>query len=135
MMTTEKIAMHWINGEWVDSNPHRESIDPATYQVIGSYADGGVEVAAAAIAAARRAFETTEWKRDASLRARVLEELAASFEEESNFREDNFTGPRQSGSYRFVGRISIHKRASHLATWKVHATHRSGIGCVSKGDQ
>ena len=79
-MTTEKIAMHWINGEWVDSNPHRESIDPATYQVIGSYADGGVEVAAAAIAAARRAFETTEWKRDASLRARVLEELAASFE-------------------------------------------------------
>jgi acyl-CoA reductase-like NAD-dependent aldehyde dehydrogenase len=41
---------------------------------------GGVEVAAAAIAAARRAFETTEWKRDASLRARVLEELAASFE-------------------------------------------------------
>jgi len=38
-MTTEKIAMHWINGEWVDSNPHRESIDPATYQVIGSYAD------------------------------------------------------------------------------------------------
>jgi betaine-aldehyde dehydrogenase len=80
MMTTEQIAMHWINGEWVDSNPHRESIDPATYQVIGSYADGGVEVAAAAIAAARRAFETTEWKRDASLRARVLEELAASFE-------------------------------------------------------
>ena len=59
-MTTEKIAMHWINGEWVDSNPRRESIDPATYQVIGSYADGGVEVAAAAIAAARRAFETTE---------------------------------------------------------------------------
>jgi hypothetical protein len=22
-MTTEKLAMHWINGEWVDSNPHR----------------------------------------------------------------------------------------------------------------
>jgi hypothetical protein len=66
-MTTEKIAMHWINGEWVDSNPHRESIDPATYQASGSYADGGVEVAAAAIAAARRAFETTEWKRDLKL--------------------------------------------------------------------
>jgi betaine-aldehyde dehydrogenase len=84
MMTTEKIAMHWINGEWVDSNPHRESIVPATYQVIGSYADGGVEVAVAAIAAARRAFEATEWKRDALLRARVLEELAASFERQTD---------------------------------------------------
>jgi hypothetical protein len=39
-------AMYWIDGEWVDSNRHRESIDPTTYRVIGSYADGGTVVAA-----------------------------------------------------------------------------------------
>ncbi|WP_394824818.1 aldehyde dehydrogenase family protein [Pendulispora albinea] len=37
-----KLALHWIDGQWVDSGLHRDSIDPATYQVIGRYADAGV---------------------------------------------------------------------------------------------
>ena len=34
-------ARHWIGGEWTDSAEHRESVDPATGEVIGRYALGG----------------------------------------------------------------------------------------------
>ena len=33
--------MHWIGGQWLNSGEHRESINPATGEVIGSYAKGG----------------------------------------------------------------------------------------------
>lgn len=36
----KEIAIHWIGGEWLDSGEHRESINPATGEVIGSYAMG-----------------------------------------------------------------------------------------------
>ena len=36
-------ALNWIKGEWVDSAQHTESINPATDEVIGTYADGGVK--------------------------------------------------------------------------------------------
>ena len=38
-------ALNWINGEWVDSAQHTESINPATGEVIGTYADGWREEA------------------------------------------------------------------------------------------
>ena len=72
-------VLNWIDGEWVDSPAHRDSVDPAIGSVIGRYADGGGE-ARAAIDAALRAFRDTPWRRDAALRARVLDELAAAFE-------------------------------------------------------
>ena len=71
-------VLNWIDGEWVDSPAHRDSVDPAIGSVIGRYADGGG--ARAAIDAALRAFRDTPWRRDAALRARVLDELAAAFE-------------------------------------------------------
>lgn len=74
------IALHWINGEWRDSTTHKRSINPATYEAIGEYADGGIEEAALAIVAARRAFCESSWKNDRSLRSRVLNELADAFE-------------------------------------------------------
>ncbi|MCA8275621.1 aldehyde dehydrogenase family protein [Burkholderia sp. AU30280] len=73
-------ALHWIDGAWIDSGTHRDSVDPASGTVIGRYADGGEAVAELAIASARKAFDTGNWKHDASLRAKVLDELAASFE-------------------------------------------------------
>ncbi|VWB27560.1 aldehyde dehydrogenase [Burkholderia lata] len=73
-------VLNWIDGEWVDSPAHRDSVDPATGSVIGRYADGGEPEARAAIDAALRAFRDTPWKHDAALRARVLDELAAAFE-------------------------------------------------------
>ncbi|BEU27348.1 aldehyde dehydrogenase family protein (plasmid) [Paraburkholderia sp. 22B1P] len=81
MMKRTTPAKHWIDGQWTDSAVHRDSIDPATGTVIGSYADGGEPEARAAVAAALRAFDGKSWKRDAALRARVLEEIAAAFEQ------------------------------------------------------
>ena len=69
-------ALHWIDGEWVDSAKTRTSIDPSTNEPAGSFADGGLIEAQAAVAAARRTFDTTPWSRDRKLRAAALSELA-----------------------------------------------------------
>lgn len=73
------VALNWIDGAWVDSGSHNDSIDPATSEVIGRYANAGVPQARQAIAAARRAFRETSWKDDRLLRARVLHEMADAF--------------------------------------------------------
>ncbi len=73
-------ARHWIGGQWLDSGEHRESINPATGEVIGSYAKGGRREAELAVNAALRAFRETDWKDNRSLRARVLNAMAARFE-------------------------------------------------------
>jgi delta 1-pyrroline-5-carboxylate dehydrogenase len=75
-----EIAKHWIDGEWTGSGAVSESINPATGAVLGRWADGGEAEARAAVAAARRAFDTSSWSRDRSLRHRVLNELADRFD-------------------------------------------------------
>lgn len=73
-------ALHRIDGSWLDSGEHRDSIDPATGDVIGSYAMGGRKETEWAVDAALRAFRGTDWKDDRSRRARVLNAMAARFE-------------------------------------------------------
>jgi aldehyde dehydrogenase (NAD+) len=51
------------------------SINPATGQVLENAPDASVADAQAAIAAARRAFDTTSWATDAAFRARCLDQL------------------------------------------------------------
>ena len=75
-----EIARHWIDGEWVGSDTVSESVNPATGAVLGQWADGGEAEARAAIAAARRAFDTSPWSRDPSLRHRALTEMADRFD-------------------------------------------------------
>lgn len=75
------LALHWIGGDWVDSRKYGTSINPANGEVIGRYADGGSDEAAQAVAAAKKAFEQTEWAHDRHLRARVLNAMAVKFEE------------------------------------------------------
>jgi betaine-aldehyde dehydrogenase len=72
--------MHWINGEWAATGELRDSINPATYEVIGRYYDGGKTEAERAIVAANAAFRNTPWRRDAVLRADILAQLADRFE-------------------------------------------------------
>lgn len=79
-MSATEPARHWIDGRWIDSLEHRDSLDPASGEVIGSYAMGGTEEAEQAIAAAKRAFTAPRWKVDRALRARVLNRMADSFE-------------------------------------------------------
>jgi betaine-aldehyde dehydrogenase len=74
------VAKHWIDGEWVGSSTVSESINPATGEALGSWVDGGEAEARAAVAAARRAFETTPWARDPGLRHRALTEMAERFD-------------------------------------------------------
>jgi betaine-aldehyde dehydrogenase len=75
-----EIAKHWIDGEWTGSDTVSESINPATGAVLGRWADGGEAEARAAVAAARRAFDTSPWSRDRSLRHRALVEMADRFD-------------------------------------------------------
>jgi betaine-aldehyde dehydrogenase len=77
---TTALAKHWIGGKWVDSGQHNDSINPATGDVIGQYADGGRKEADMAVKAALRVFAETDWKDNRSLRARVLNAMAARFE-------------------------------------------------------
>jgi betaine-aldehyde dehydrogenase len=74
------VAKHWVDGEWIGSDRVSESINPATGAVLGRWADGGEAEARAAIAAARRAFDTSIWSRDRSLRNQVLIEMAERFD-------------------------------------------------------
>ena len=45
------IAKHWIGGEWRESPEVSESINPATSEVLGRWADGGEPEARAAASA------------------------------------------------------------------------------------
>ena len=74
------VAKHWINGDWVDSATHGESINPATGKVIAAYALGSEKEAQLAIEAAVAAFEKTAWKDNAVLRSKVLNQMADLFE-------------------------------------------------------
>ncbi|WP_204251219.1 aldehyde dehydrogenase family protein [Elioraea rosea] len=78
-MRTHK-AFNWINGVQRSEGTLKESIDPASYGVIGHYPDDGLNAAKLAVAAALKAFRETIWPQDHELRARVLEQLARTFE-------------------------------------------------------
>lgn len=64
-----------IDGRLVAADQRFPSINPATGEVLGYAPDANVGEAEAAIAAARRAFDTTSWSTDVELRIRCLDQL------------------------------------------------------------
>jgi acyl-CoA reductase-like NAD-dependent aldehyde dehydrogenase len=64
-----------IDGKLVAADRTYPSLNPATGQVVGHAPDASPADAAAAIAAARRAFDTTSWPTDLAFRARCLDQL------------------------------------------------------------
>ena len=80
-MTEQMTARHWIGGEWAGSARTSDSVDPATGEVIGTYADADAAVGQAAIDAAARAFAASSWKTDAMQRAAALSHLADAYTE------------------------------------------------------
>jgi aldehyde dehydrogenase (NAD+) len=76
-----------IDGKLVEASSGAtfDNVDPATEEVLGPVADGTAADMAAAIAAARRAFDTTTWAQDHDVRRRCLVQLQAAIEGE---RED-----------------------------------------------
>src|ERR1700712_2633178 len=64
-----------IDGQLVDSAGTFASLNPSTGDVLGYAPEGSVADAEAAVAAARRAFDTGTWATDVDLRVRCLEQL------------------------------------------------------------
>ncbi|MAM38721.1 MAG: aldehyde dehydrogenase [Erythrobacter sp.] len=77
---TNSPARNWINGTFAAPMALSPSINPATYETIGSYADDGATAARDAVNAAATAFRRTPWAHDVELRARVLDQMAAAME-------------------------------------------------------
>ena len=73
-----------IGGDLVEaaSGKRFENINPATEEVLGEVADASPEDMQRAIAAARMAFDETDWSTNRALRKRSLEQLQAALESE-----------------------------------------------------
>ncbi len=73
-----------IDGKLVeaDGGATFDNVDPATEEVLGPVADGTAADMQGAIAAARRAFDTTTWAHDHALRRHCLIQLQAAIEDE-----------------------------------------------------
>ena len=80
----------FIDGELVAaaSGKTYANINPATEAVIGEVADAGPEDMERAIAAARRAFDTTDWSTNHALRLKCLQQLQQGLRAvESEFKQ------------------------------------------------
>ncbi|QIX52644.1 aldehyde dehydrogenase family protein [Rhodococcus sp. DMU1] len=70
-----------IDGKLVTTERTFPTINPATGEVFGYAPDAGVEEVEVAIAAARRAFDTTDWSTNVELRIRCLEQFHKALRE------------------------------------------------------
>lgn len=64
-----------IDGQLVDAARTFASINPATGEILGYAPDASIADAEAAVAAARRAFDSSGWATDVALRVRCLEQF------------------------------------------------------------
>ncbi|MEZ5245666.1 MAG: aldehyde dehydrogenase family protein [Acidimicrobiales bacterium] len=73
-----------IDGKLVDAENGAlfDNINPATEEVIGQVADGSKADMEAAVAAARKAFDTTDWSTNHAFRKQCLLQLQAAIESE-----------------------------------------------------
>src|SRR3954470_7835464 len=65
-----------------DSGKTFENVNPATEEVLGDVADASAAEMQRAIAAARRAFDETDWSTNHSFRQKCLEQLQEALEGE-----------------------------------------------------
>lgn len=79
-----KSEKNWINGEWLNSlsGDKSESINPANGDTLGCYSAGGKADAQMAVAAARNAFENTDWAHQPRIREKILLAFADQMEAE-----------------------------------------------------
>jgi aldehyde dehydrogenase (NAD+) len=73
-----------IGGKLVEAQSGKtfDNINPATEEVLGQVADAGHEDMEAAIAAARQAFDETDWATNKDLRKRCMTQLQTALEQE-----------------------------------------------------
>jgi betaine-aldehyde dehydrogenase len=84
-MNTVETAKHYIHGEWVTSlganGQFGEVLNPATSEIAARFAEGGVAEANAAIASARKTFDSNPWRHSPRLRADILLAFATRLEQ------------------------------------------------------
>ena len=82
-MTTLPDAKLYIDGQLRDAAGGRtyDVIGPWTGQPVGKAADGSAEDVEAAIAAARRAFDSTDWPTNTAKRVELVRKLRELFEQ------------------------------------------------------
>ncbi|ATD67777.1 aldehyde dehydrogenase [Luteimonas chenhongjianii] len=128
-------ANNWIDGSFVSSSKRSNSINPATYESIGDYADEGGAAAAAAIKAASGAFRGTGWAHDTELRARVLDQMAAAIEGNRDRLIDILS--LENGKVRGEAALEVDGSPSKLRYWAGMARTEAGRatqprpGCLS----
>ena len=73
-----------IDGKLVEAQTGQtfDNVNPANEDVLGDVADGSADDMKRAIAAARRAFDETDWSTNRTLRKRCLEQLQQALEDE-----------------------------------------------------
>ncbi|MGI6798783.1 aldehyde dehydrogenase family protein [Gordonia sihwensis] len=69
-----------LAGAWTEAGQRLESVNPSTGKTLGTYASAGRTEALAAITAARKTFDNTDWSRDPRVRSRAINELADRLE-------------------------------------------------------
>lgn len=108
------IAEHWIEGAWGAGERQNtvETINPATGESVGRVAGGGEAECRAAIAAAKRAFERTDWPQSPRLRAGVLLSAAAKIEEKKEPLAALLS--KETGKILKVARLDIDRSVSEL---------------------
>lgn len=83
-MGTKHDELMLIDGDLVGSSSGKrfDNVNPATEEIIGQVADGTLDDVDRAIAAARTAFDTTDWATNGELRAHCLLQMQAALEGE-----------------------------------------------------
>lgn len=116
-------AQHWIDGTAV-GDASLPSLDPATGAVLGTFADGGAAESAAAIAAARRAFERSDWAAAPRLRQRVLLDWASALHAQAEALAGLLT--RENGKVIAQARGEIAASISEIEYYAGLARHLPG---------
>ncbi|HME81733.1 MAG TPA: aldehyde dehydrogenase family protein, partial [Candidatus Eremiobacteraceae bacterium] len=84
LKTKDGVCLMYVNGAWVGASDGgvRELVNPSDGEIVARVAEGTVQDAQAAIAAARDAFDSGPWRDTAALdRAKLLFKLADTIEE------------------------------------------------------
>ncbi|WJH38279.1 aldehyde dehydrogenase family protein (plasmid) [Aliirhizobium terrae] len=121
---TRYSAKNWIDGSFVTSPSRQSSINPATYETIGDYPDYGETAARSAIDAALRAFRGSDWRHDAELRAKVLDQMAMAFERNRDRLIDILS--LENGKLRGEAAFEVDGSPSKLRYWAAMARTEAG---------